>query len=116
MTGDEPRPIGSFQGIAAGESNGDWYEHLVAPRSVAIVGASADPAKGSLLRNMLRLGFSGDVVPVNPHGGTIEGLRVASTIAEVEGKSTWRSSLCRRHWCRGQCVSAHTPVSVWATS
>ena len=85
MTGGEPRPIGSFQRIAAGESNGDWYEHLVAPRSVAIVGASADPAKGSLLRNMLRLGFSGDVVPVNPHGGTIEGLRVASTIAEVEG-------------------------------
>jgi acyl-CoA synthetase (NDP forming) len=84
VTGGEPRPIGSFGRIAASGSNGDWYEHLVAPRSVAVVGASADPAKGSLLRNVLRLGFSGEVVPVNPHGGTIEGLRVARTLAEVE--------------------------------
>jgi acetyltransferase len=63
----------------------DWYRCLVAPRRVAVVGASTDPAKGLLLRNLLRLGFAGQVIPVNPNGGSIEGLAVATKVGAIEG-------------------------------
>jgi len=67
-----------------GESAAQWYQALVAPRRVAVVGASADPAKGGLLRNLLRLGFHGDTVAINPKGGTIDGLTAVADIRDVD--------------------------------
>jgi acyl-CoA synthetase (NDP forming) len=67
-----------------GESAAPWYQALVSPRRVAVVGASADPAKGGLLRNLLRLGFHGDAVAVNPKGGTIDGLIAVADIRDVD--------------------------------
>jgi acetate---CoA ligase (ADP-forming) len=63
----------------------DWYRALTAPARVAIVGASADPAKGGLLRNLVRLGFAGEIVPVNPRVGEIDGLTTAPSVAAIEG-------------------------------
>jgi acyl-CoA synthetase (NDP forming) len=73
-----------FGNLAAADL--DWYRCLVSPRRVAVVGASTDPAKGSLLRNLLRLGFTGPVIPVNPNGGVIEGLPVATDMGAIEGQ------------------------------
>ncbi|MCL5734721.1 MAG: acetate--CoA ligase family protein [Actinobacteria bacterium] len=58
---------------------------LVAPRSVAVVGASSDTAKwGGMLIANLRLGcFPGPIYPVNPKGGEIMGLPVHKSIAEL---------------------------------
>ncbi|MGH7313346.1 MAG: CoA-binding protein, partial [Candidatus Rokuibacteriota bacterium] len=51
-------------------------EALFAPRSVAIVGASRDPAKLGfrLLKNVRDGGFAGQLYPVNPAGERILGL------------------------------------------
>jgi len=51
-------------------------ETLFSPRRVALIGASADPAKtaGLPMRFLRQRGFSGDIYPVNPRAGTIDGL------------------------------------------
>ena len=58
---------------------------LFAPRSVALIGASADPISISArpLRLLRQHGFAGDVYPVNPKYTELEGLRVYASIAEV---------------------------------
>jgi acyl-CoA synthetase (NDP forming) len=58
---------------------------LLAPRSVAVVGASSDTSKwGGMLVANLRLGeFPGPIYLVNPKGGTILGLPVYSSVSEL---------------------------------
>lgn len=58
------------------------------PRSVAVVGASHDPAKLGhvLLKNVLDYGFQGEVFPVNPAGGTILGRRAYPSLRDVPAK------------------------------
>ncbi len=58
---------------------------LFAPRSVAVIGASATPHKpgNEVVRNLLANGFAGPVYLVNPKGGDILGLPVLRSIAEL---------------------------------
>ena len=58
---------------------------LFAPRSVAVVGASADASKwgGSLLRNLIDGDFAGPIYPVNGRGGIVQGLPAFASIAEL---------------------------------
>jgi len=58
-----------------------------APRTVAVIGASATPGKvgNAVVSNMLAAGFKGRIFPVNPKGGSIEGLSAVRTIAELPG-------------------------------
>jgi acyl-CoA synthetase (NDP forming) len=58
---------------------------LVAPKSVAVVGASADTAKwgGMLVANLRLGGFPGPIYLINPKGGTILGLPVHTSLAEL---------------------------------
>ena len=58
-----------------------------APRTVAVIGASATPGKvgHSVVVNMLAAGFKGRLFPVNPKGGNIEGLAVARSVSELPG-------------------------------
>lgn len=60
-------------------------ERLLRPRSVAIIGASADTAKltGRPLVYLEKYGFTGDVYPVNPHYPTIGGRRCYPEIAAL---------------------------------
>jgi len=55
------------------------------PRSVAVVGASRNPAKfGHVqLRNLIELGFRGEVYPVNPNADRVLGLRSYTSVGEV---------------------------------
>jgi acetyltransferase len=54
------------------------------PSSVAIVGASGDPASvGAALLANLSAGFSGSVFPVNPHCSTIAGQTVFGSVADL---------------------------------
>ena len=52
-------------------------DHLFAPRSVAVIGASLRPHSvgATVLRNILAGGFTGPVYPVNPKYDTLCGLR-----------------------------------------
>jgi acyl-CoA synthetase (NDP forming) len=58
---------------------------LVAPRSVVVVGASADTGKwgGMLVANLELGGFPGPIYLVNPKGGVILGLPVYTSVSEV---------------------------------
>jgi acetate---CoA ligase (ADP-forming) len=60
---------------------------LFDPRAVAIVGASADPAKvgGSVLANLRASGFAGRVVPVNRSRPEVQGLPAVPSLRDVTG-------------------------------
>jgi acyl-CoA synthetase (NDP forming) len=61
---------------------------LLAPRSVAIVGASPDEHKirGQLLKLLRKNGFAGRIVPVNPSYGEIAGLPCFPSLAAAGGE------------------------------
>jgi acyl-CoA synthetase (NDP forming) len=51
--------------------------YFFAPESVAVLGASRQPGKGgyNIIENLLRLGYTGKIYPVNPRAEKILGLR-----------------------------------------
>jgi acyl-CoA synthetase (NDP forming) len=63
----------------------DAIGSLFYPKSVAIVGASAEIGKWgySLMANTISGGFKGRIYPVNPKGGRIAGRHVYRSIAEI---------------------------------
>ena len=60
---------------------------LFNPRSIAIVGASEDPARigGRTLRYLKWSGFSGEIWPVNPRRDTVQGIEAYPDVARVPG-------------------------------
>ena len=58
---------------------------LLSPRSIAVVGASPKPASvaGEILRNLLKCGFSGEIYPVNPKYGDVDGIRCFPSVAAL---------------------------------
>ena len=58
---------------------------LIAPRSIALIGASADAEKltGRPLHYLQRHGFSGAIYPVNPRADSIAGVRCYRDIASL---------------------------------
>lgn len=63
----------------------DAISRLLTPRSVAIIGASADANKtaGRPVAYLRKHGFSGDIYPVNPRVQSIDGLRCYPDIASL---------------------------------
>lgn len=61
------------------------FDSFFLPRSIAVIGASTNPAKvgAIVLRNILESGFPGEVYPVNPKGGMIEGLMVYERVTDI---------------------------------
>ena len=60
---------------------------LLAPRSVAIFGASNDPTRisGRSLRYYREAGYEGGLYPINPTRDTVQGLKAYPDLASVEG-------------------------------
>lgn len=57
---------------------------LLRPRSIAIVGASERPSAGrTLIESLDRLGFAGEIHPINPKYETILGRRCYASVAEL---------------------------------
>lgn len=58
---------------------------LLAPESVAIVGASATPGKygNTVVKYLQNAGFNGRIYPINPEGGLHEGLQFYKSLADV---------------------------------
>lgn len=63
-------------------------ESLFEPKSVAIVGASADPGKAGhqIFGNLMRLGYRGKVYPVNPKETEILGVQCYPRLLDVPDK------------------------------
>ncbi len=61
--------------------------HLLAPRTVAVIGASRSPARvgGQIVRNLRRGGFKGSIYPVNPVATRIQGLKAYPAVTEIPG-------------------------------
>jgi acetyltransferase len=61
---------------------------LVAPRSIAVIGASANPAKsgGVLFHNLVKGNFKGPLYPINRTAAEIMGRRAYPALAEVPEK------------------------------
>jgi len=61
------------------------YRPIFYPESIAIIGASDSPAKfgGRFLQINLSYGFKGRVYPVNPKGGTIQGLEAYASVDAI---------------------------------
>jgi len=64
------------------------FEPLFYPKSLAIIGASAEPEKfgNIILSAIVEIGFPGKIYPVNPEGGEIKGLRVYRSLQETPGE------------------------------
>ena len=62
-------------------------ESFLNPRSIAVVGASDRPTSsgGAVLRNLRASGYTGRIVPVNPKGGEIDGMKVAVSLRDIQG-------------------------------
>jgi acetyltransferase len=60
-------------------------DKLFNPRSVAVIGASTDETRvgGVLARNIVRAGYRGRIMPVNPHHREIQGLPVYPDVAHL---------------------------------
>ena len=60
-------------------------DRLLVPRSVAVVGASADPLRigGRPIANMLARGFAGRILPINPKRTEIQGLPAYPSVAAL---------------------------------
>jgi acetyl coenzyme A synthetase (ADP forming)-like protein len=73
--------------MVKGEIYPSGLEFFFKPRSVAVVGASRNPFKFgySLLKNLLDLGFKGQVYPVNPNAEKILGLKAYPRVDAIKG-------------------------------
>lgn len=61
---------------------------LLDPQSVAVIGASDDPARigGRPIAYMKAAGFAGRLIPVNPKRATVQGLAAAPSVLEIDGQ------------------------------
>lgn len=58
---------------------------LMAPRSVAVVGATerADASSSYVMKNLIRFGYQGQIIPVHPKAGTIFGLPASPSLSAL---------------------------------
>ena len=72
---------------AAPAGNRSAIDRLLRPKSVAIIGASSDPAKtaGRPLHYLRLHGFTGDIWPINPRYDDIDGQRCYASVADLPG-------------------------------
>ncbi len=58
---------------------------VLAPRSIAVIGASRDPRSvgGALFRNLIRWGFAGAVYPINPQTSSVAGVHAYASVADL---------------------------------
>jgi acyl-CoA synthetase (NDP forming) len=70
---------------AAGASRFAGLTPLLSPRSVAILGASNDPARigGRPLAYMLAQKFAGGIYPVNPNRAEVQGVKTYPSVADL---------------------------------
>jgi len=61
------------------------YEHLLYPRSIAVIGASKDEKKigNVVLKNLLYYGYKGKIYPINPKNEDIFNIRTYRSVKDV---------------------------------
>ena len=66
----------------------EQLDHIFSPRSIAVVGASANPEKVGFMcvGNLLEAGFGGRVYPVNPGLAQLFGLKAYPSVSAIPGE------------------------------
>ncbi len=64
------------------------FDRFFSPKAMAVIGVSAEEtAFGTLfLRSLVKFGFKGKLYPVNPRGGSVFGLTIYPSVAEIPDK------------------------------
>ncbi|WP_201840003.1 acetate--CoA ligase family protein [Microvirga zambiensis] len=77
-----------MQQFLRGRSAIDAIEALMEPSTIAFVGASADPEKssGQPIRNVSKVGYSGQIIAVNRRGEAVGDAPVYRSVAEIPGE------------------------------
>ncbi|HEY8458734.1 MAG TPA: bifunctional GNAT family N-acetyltransferase/acetate--CoA ligase family protein [Blastocatellia bacterium] len=59
--------------------------HVLAPKSIAVIGASRNPRSvgGALFQNLLRRRFEGVVYPINPSAKSVAGVRAYASVKDL---------------------------------
>ncbi|MBN1629901.1 MAG: CoA-binding protein, partial [Thermoleophilia bacterium] len=70
-------------------------EYLLYPKTVAVLGASRTPGKVgyAVVTNLIKGGFEGEIVPVNPSGGELMGQKFYTSLDEY-GQTIDMSVIC----------------------
>ena len=60
---------------------------LLAPRTVAVIGASREPGKigNAVMQNLVGQGFAGVVYPINPNASSVAGMSAYASVLDVPG-------------------------------
>ncbi len=60
-------------------------KYLFEPRSIAVIGASANPGKIGhiIVKNIVEAGYQGKIYPVNPKGGEIMGIDIVPSLTDI---------------------------------
>lgn len=63
-------------------------DKIMKPRAIAVVGASTKPHTigSDIMKRLQEYGFTGDIYPVNPKGGIIEGLQAYPSVLDIPGE------------------------------
>ncbi|HKA82625.1 MAG TPA: GNAT family N-acetyltransferase, partial [Acidimicrobiales bacterium] len=71
----------------AQRAEAEAVRRLLAPRSVAVIGAGRDPGGvgHAVLRNVVDHGFAGPVYAVNPAADAVAGVRAVPSVGDVDG-------------------------------
>ncbi|MGH9227606.1 MAG: GNAT family N-acetyltransferase [Acidimicrobiales bacterium] len=71
----------------AQRAEAEAVRRLLAPRSVAVIGAGREPSGvgHAVLRNMLEHRFAGPVYAVNPHADHVAGVRAVHDVNDIDG-------------------------------
>ncbi|MCK5212628.1 MAG: CoA-binding protein [Dehalococcoidia bacterium] len=66
----------------------DSLDIVFHPRSIAVVGASADDKKSGSkwVSGLVRAGYKGNIYPVSRHGGRIAGLEISPSLSAIPGE------------------------------
>ncbi|MGB3290863.1 MAG: acetate--CoA ligase family protein [Burkholderiaceae bacterium] len=69
------------------KSTAAFAQAVLAPRSIALIGASSDPKKNTSrpLRFMQRHGYTGAIYPINPSSTEIMGVKAYPSVTQVPG-------------------------------
>ena len=91
-------------------------DHAFHPRRIAVVGVSSDRGKWSniLFRRLLEGPFPGEVIPVNPARGLVEGRRCYASLLDVPGPVDYAQVLVPRAMTAGvlrDCTAKGIPVA-----
>ncbi|MFB9949521.1 acetate--CoA ligase family protein [Rhizobium puerariae] len=64
----------------------DAMRALMAPRSVAVVGATerADASSSYVMKNLMRFGYQGKIIPVHPKAETVFGYKAAPSLTALD--------------------------------